>query len=174
MDFQIGKISEIDEVSIDIVIKKKADILNDIDFESDDDRILCDTIITDIEKTAAKGVLADKIVQLPFLGSMRKSPLRKVVQKNRTNFKIARTHMNKKEYQEYVGEIMREGKIEIEKEEKEKIRIKKIKSRFRKQYDSYYKNLGAEYANMFIYSMSILKEVPFNAEVQEMFDSLKD
>lgn len=174
MDFQIGKISEIDEVSIDVVIKKKADILNDIDFEHDDDRILCDTIITDIEKTAAKGVLADKIVQLPFLGSMRKSPLRKVVQKNRTNFKIARTHMTKKEYQEYVGEIMREGKIEIEKEEKEKIRIKKIKSRFRKKYDSYYKNLGAEYANMFIYSMSILKEVPFNADVQEMFDNLKD
>ena len=174
MDYQIDKISEVDEVSIDVVIKKKADILNDIGFKSDDDRILCDTIITDIEKTAAKGILADKIVQLPFLGSMRKSPLRKVIQKNRTNFKSARTHMNKKEYQAYVGEIMREGKIEIEKEEKEKIRIKKIKSRFRKQYDNYYKTLGAEYANMFIYSMTILKEVPFDANVQEMFDNLKE
>lgn len=164
----------IDDIGIEIIIKKKSDILNEIKFNNEEERLLCDSIITDIEKTAASAIIHNKSAQLPLMGVMRKSPLKAVVNKNRPNFSVARTHMTKQQYKEYVGEIMSEAKIEIEKEDKAKARIRKIKSKHKKQYDEYYKQLGQAYATMFIYSFTIFKEVPFDADVQAMFDELNE
>lgn len=173
MDF-LSSNDIIDDANINIVIKKRSDILDDLKFKFEDERLLCDSIIADIEKTAAHHILHGKIAQLPLIGNMRKSPVREVINKNKSNFKIARSHMTKQQYKEYVGDIVVDFKKEQEKKDNDKKRLRKLKSRYKKDYDNYVKQLGIEYANMFIYSRTLFKEIPFDVEVQEMFDKLKE
>ena len=53
------------------------------------------------------------------------------------------------------------------------LKMEKIIQRIIK-YDTLFKRLGKAYAEMFIYSIYILEEIPFDNEWEEQYQSLKD
>lgn len=163
------------ELSNDFVIirKTKNDILNDMDFEDEEERLLCDSIITNMETYAAKSIKEMKVVQLPFIGCVRINPVKTELKQVCTNFKFARRYMTKDEYKNHVRSYVIDIKEKQEEKDRLKIIINKIKRKNKKKYEALFKHLGKAYAEMFIYSIYILKEVPFDAEWEEHYQSLK-
>lgn len=166
-------IEELDN-NFTVISKTSSDIIQGMKFDTEEDELLCESIIDSLEKCISDGLKEDKIVQLPFLGSLRKSPLKKEVRKNYTNFKIARKYMSKEDYKAHVKAVVNDAKEKIAKDDYLKLRIKRIKSKNKKKYESFYLKIGKAYAELFIYSILLLKEVPFNQEIQDAFDNLKD
>ena len=166
----------IEELNDDFMVisKTSSDIINGMYFETEEDKLLCESIIDNLEKSISEGLKEEKIVQLPFLGCLRKSPLKKEVRKNYTNFKIARKYMSKEDYKAHVKAVVNDAKEKIAKDDFLKLRIKRIKSKNKKKYESLYLKVGKAYAEMFIFALLNLKEVPFNQEIQDAFDNLKD
>ena len=155
------------------LVKNKTDILNELDFIDEDDRLLTESIINNLERHASENIKNNNIVQLPYIGVIRKSPLREVMRSNYDNFRQARKTMNKEEYKTYVANIINEGKQKIKEAEDIKYRFKRLISRNKKTYDRYYINLGKNYANVYILALSLLDYVEFNQEVQDMYDYLR-
>lgn len=159
------------DIEYEIVIKKSNDILNELTTDIHE-RLIYESIIDGIEKGASEAIKAGKIAGLPFIGALRKSPVRQVVKDNFENFKIARKNMSADQYKEHVREIIIDAKINQEKIDKEKAYMRLVMSCNRKRYDKLYLSLGRAYADMFIKSIVWLQEVPYNEEVQQHYDNL--
>ena len=85
------------------IVKNKTDILNELNFTDDEDRFITDSIITNLEKHASESIRNGKAAQLPYIGVVRKNPLREIIRANYNNFKVARKHMTKEEYKKRVA-----------------------------------------------------------------------
>lgn len=170
-----GLINNIDEADIEysIVIKNMNDILSEV---TDDpkEKLIYESIIDGIERTASETIKNGKIAQLPSIGCVRRNPIRKVIQDNHENFRIARKNLSKDNYKEHVRAIIVDAKEQLTKVERDKLILKKTISNNKKKYDKLYITLGKAYANMFIQSILMLKEVPYVLEVQEQYDRLNN
>lgn len=156
-----------------ILIKKSTDIICELTGDINE-RLIYESIIDNLESTASQNIINNKVVQLPLIGCIRRSPLRQAMVDNYDNFKIARKNLTKEQYKEHVREVIIDAKQNLAKTDKDKLIIKRIRSRNKKRYDNLYINLGKAYAEMFILSILLLKEVPYNVEVQEHYDRLNN
>lgn len=157
-----------------INIRKTNDILNDINFIDNEERLLCESIITNLEKQASNAIRDMKTVQLPFIGCIRINPVKRELRDNFKNFRIARKNMTKEQYKDHVREYVYDIKQKQKEKDKLKTRLYKIKRHNKNKYDEYFKKLGKSYADMFIYSIYLLKEIPFDEEFENHYQSLKD
>lgn len=156
-----------------IVNKTINDILNDIDFEDEEEKLLCESIINNIEKTAASAIRDMKVVQIPFIGCIRINPVKRQIRDSYKNFRIARKNMTKEQYKDHVRSYVIDIKEKQEEADRLKIVFHRIRRNNKSKYETFYKNLGRAYAELFIMSIYWLKEVPFDAEFEEHYQSLK-
>lgn len=156
----------------EIVVNRMADIINIVSPDTEEEKLIMEAIITNIETTAAKFVKDGKIAQLPAIGCIRKNPVKQAVRANYNNFKHARTVLNKEDYADHVRGYVNEAKEKLAKEEREKLRNRKVRSINKKMYDKLYTTLGRAHAELYILSLRMFSEVPYDAEVQAMFDRL--
>lgn len=166
----VNNINEAD-FEFSIVINRMDDIVSQITSE-DEERFLYESIVTNLEKTASEAIKNGKTVSLPLIGCLRKNPIRQVIKDNRDKFAHNRTKMSKEEYKDYVRDVINTAKENIAKDDKQKIIIKKIRSSNKKKYDKYYSSIGKTYADTFIYSMTLLREVPFDPQLQDALDKI--
>lgn len=156
-----------------IISKDTDDILNDMDFNDEDERLLCESIINNLERDAAAGIRDMKIVSLPFIGCIRINPIKRKLRDAKLHLSLMRKNMSKGDYKQYVRDIVTEFREDMEKADSEKLIMTKIRRNNKKRYDEYYKKLGKAYAEMFIYSIRLMKDVPFDREWEEHYQSLK-
>lgn len=157
-----------------IISKDTNDILNDMDFNDEDERLLCESIITNLEKDAASAIRDMKTVSLPFIGCLRINPIKRKLRDAKLHLSLMRKNMSKADYKQHVKDIVHEFGQEMDKADAEKLIMTKIRRNNKKHYDELYKKLGRAYAEMFIFSIRGLKEVPFDAEWEEYYQNLKD
>lgn len=157
-----------------IISKDTNDILNDMDFNNEDERLICESIINNLEKDAAAGIRDMKVVQLPFIGCIRINPIKRKLRDAKLHLSLMRKNMSKAEYKQHVKDIVHEFGKEMSKADAEKLLMTKIRRNNKKKYDEYYKKLGRAYAEMFIYSIRVLKEVPYSQEFEDYYRNLKD
>lgn len=157
-----------------IISKDTNDILNDMDFNNEEERLLCESIINNLEKQAATEIRNMKIVSLPFIGCIRINPIKRKLRDAKLHLSVIRRNMTKSEYKQYIKDIVHEFGQEMDKSDAEKLIMKKIRSNNKKRYDALFKRLGKGYADMFIFAVRKLKEVPFNVEFEELYQTLKD
>ena len=155
------------------IINKREDILDALEFKSLEDRVMCDSIIESMDKNIAELISNNKVANIPFIGCVRKDPIRKVVVDNFNNFRIARTHLTKEQYKEHVRCVVNDAKEELKKEEFRKRYINRVRSRNKKKYDRLYIELGKHYATVYILSLYWMEAVEFDQDIQDMYDSLK-
>lgn len=161
-----------DSTDFELIVKDADDILEELEFNTEEDKLLCSSIITSMEKTIANNIKADKCVNIPFIGCMRKNVVTKTIRQNKKNFKLAKTELSKEEYKEHVKCYVRDVIEQQKNNEHERILLKKIKGRCRKKYDILYKTLGKEYAELYIRALSWIKHIPFDQEIQDAYDNL--
>lgn len=172
-DDLINELSEADSEFV-IITKSMADILNELDFKDNDEKLLCESIITNMEKAIATTIKNNDAAQIPFIGCVRRNPVKQIIRDNSQKLHFARKHMTKEEYQDYVREMVYEAKIKLRKDDARKLAVRRIKSNNKKKYDTLCITLGKAYAEMFVLAMYSFKYIPFDAEWQEQYDSIKD
>lgn len=166
-------LTDIDTDDYSIITKNTKDILNDMNFEDEDDRYMCYSIINNLEKFASDSIRAMKIVSLPFIGCLRISPVRRKLRDTKLHLHNIRQAMTKEEYKEYVTGLVKEWNEEQREADAEKLLMTKIKRNNKKKYEELYKKLGRAYANMYIKAIRLLDYVPFDLEWEEHYQELK-
>lgn len=166
-------LTDIDTDDYSIITKNTKDILNDMNFEDEDDRYMCYSIINNLEKFASDSIRAMKIVSLPFIGCLRISPVRRKLRDTKLHLHNIRQAMTKEEYKEYVTGLVKEWNEEQREADAEKLLMTKIKRNNKKKYEELYKKLGRAYANMYIKAIRFLDYVPFDLEWEEHYQELK-
>lgn len=174
MDYNMQE--HINEANIDYVIisKNKEDILNELDFENEEERYLCDAIITNLEKSASDTIRNMKVAQIPYIGCLRINPVKRKLGEAKLHLSSIRKSLTKEQYKEHVRSYVIDLKEQQAEADRIKLAITRIRRNNKKKYDTLFKRLGRAYAEMFIYSIYILEEVPFDAEWEEQYQSLKD
>lgn len=148
------------------------DILNDIHFETEDDKLLMKDIISNLESVVAKEVKNGKCVQIPYIGSLRKNPLKETLEKNRTNFRIAAKSLSKEGFKEHCSLVFKKKKDELRIRDYEKAKLKQIRKRHQKEFEQLYVEIGSAYANMYIFSKTLMRAVEFNEEFEDKIQEL--
>lgn len=156
------------------VINDREDILDALEFKSLEDRVMCESIIESMDKDIAELISNDKVANIPFIGCVRRNPIRKVITDNFNNFRIARTHLTKEQYKEHVRCIVNDAKEELKEKEFHKRFINRVRSRNKKKYERYFLTYGKAYAEMYIKAILLMEEVPFNPEVEEAFETIRN
>ena len=166
-------LTDIDTDDYSIITKNTKDILNDMNFEDEDDRYMCYSIINNLEKFASDSIRNMKIVSLPFIGCLRISPVRRKLRDTKLHLHNIRQAMTKEEYKEYVTGLVKEWNEEQREADAEKLLMTKIKRNNKKKYEELYKKLGRAYANMYIKAIRLLDYIPFDLEWEEHYQELK-
>lgn len=159
---------------LDYVEKDINDILEDIEFDNIDDELICKDIITHLETTAAEEIKNDKCVQLPFIGSIRKNPLRKVLDENRTAFKLVAKNFNKEDAKAHYASVFQEKKNELRLEDYKKAKLKEVRNRNKTKYEQLYTHLGPAYANMYLNAILMMRMVEFNQDFEDKIRELSN
>lgn len=168
---ELERIEEIDE-QYKIIRKDVNDIIEEIDFDTEDDKLICHSIITNMDKYMAKTFKENKCANIPYMGCVRKTIIARTINENKTNFKLAKTELTKEEYKDHVRSYIYDAKETQKKLDREKLILKKIRSKFNKKYKELYVKLGAAYADLFIKSLSWFQPIEFNQDIQDMYDKL--
>lgn len=157
----------------ELVTKDIKDIIEELSYKNEEDALLCESIIKGIEKNAAKFIENNKVAQIPLIGCIRKSLFRKAIVEKSEVLRAVRKNSTYEEYKEYVREVAIDIKKQLSTDKAKKQMMNSIKRKNKKKYDELCKTLGLAYANMYLYSRTLFKEIPFDADVQDMFDNIK-
>lgn len=157
-----------------IVDKNMKDILSELDFKDEEEALLCESIMSNLEKSIADGISNMKVVQLPFIGTLRINPVRRQLSNSSKAFHIARTHLTKEEYKQHVGSYVIDLKEKQAKLDRERLLIIKIKRNNKIKYNELFKKFGKAHAEMYIYAVRLMEEIPFNSEWEEQYQKLKE
>lgn len=158
--------------SLDYVEKTSKDIINDANFKTEEQELICQDIISHLERTAVEEINKGNCVQIPFIGCLRKNPLKKTLDENRTKFKAMAKHLSKEDFKEYTAETFREKKKELKRIDYIKFKTKELRNKNKAKYEQYCKVLGPAYANMFIKSIMMMDAVEFNQEFEDRLQEL--
>lgn len=159
---------------LDYVEKDINDILEDLDFDNLDDTLITKDIITHLENTAAEEIQNDKCVQLPFIGSIRKNPLRKVLDENRTAFKLVAKNLSKEDAKAHYASVFQEKKNELRREDYRKAKIREVRNKNKTKYEQYFTHLGPAYANMYLHAILMMRMVEYNQDFEDRLKELNN
>lgn len=173
-DFITSKnIEELDN-DYPLICKEIDDIINDINFEDKYESDKCRFIIEHLEDNIAKELKNKKAVSLPFVGVIRYNLIAGAMQKHYTELRLARRNMTKDDYIDYFRNIYINEKDKINSESIKIKKLKLIRKANRKKYLNYIFKFGKYYADTYIYTLSLLKEIPFDQEIQDKYDEFNN
>ena len=159
---------------IEYIEKNTNDILDSIDFADETERLLCKDIIQHLEQTTADEVKNGKCVQIPFIGSIRKNPMKQVLEDNRANFRQIAKNNTKEEAKKQFAFVFKQQKDELRREDYYKAKLKEVRNRHKDKYERYYKLIGPAYANMFLVSRLHYTPVEFDKELEDKLQELNN
>lgn len=167
---------EIEDVNDEfaLTVKDYEDIVEEINFDTEDEKLTCSSIIENMEKCIANNLKNEKCVNIPYIGNLRKNAAIMAINKHKQTMAVVRKHMSKEEYKEHVRGYVQETKQKQKELDKEKFVIKKLKNKYKKRYKLLYSRSGKAHAELFIKSLLWFKPVPFDQEVQDAYDNLKN
>lgn len=146
--------------------KRIDDILDDMSFNTNEDRERTKYIIKDMEKSFYDSFMSGKCVQIPFIGCIRFNGITYYMRSIHKRLKVIRSYLSKSEFLSYTKEIVAEYKKNEVEKDRIKLYFKKIKAANKKKYKNLIETIGISYANMYIYSIFLLKEVAHSEEFE--------
>lgn len=152
----------------------KEDIINSLEFNNKEDRILCSSIIDNIEKSISNTIKNNKCASIPYIGCLRRKFNSGVLVKEKFKLSNVRKVLNKEDYKEYCRTVFNEYKHEANLKTIETKRVKRIRKIFKKQYETYLRTINKSYADMFLFSVSNFTQVEFNEEIEEQYSRLRE
>lgn len=174
-NFQLmNNIINTDELDIDytLIYKDRDLILDDCNF-SDDDRLICDSIIDNLETEVAKQVKLNKTVSIPMIGTIEPNWYRKTFKEKSTELKEYKNTHTKEEYDKYFKDVCNSIKQDrLDKEQKAKA-IKQFKAKVLPRYIKLCTEKSVIYANAWLAMTSKLSVVEFDPEIEEVYERFR-
>lgn len=149
-----------------LIYKDIDNILDDIDFVTEDDRVLCRSIVDSLEKEAAAQLLAGQCVQLPYIGNIRRSPIKMAMISYYKEFKEKRSELSREEYVAYCKGVMKKEKMKIQNMEIHKRKMNVFKKKYLKLWMDKRKQFGDAYANLHLLCYRNWTVVEFDWDVE--------
>lgn len=149
-----------------LIYKDIDNILDDIDFVTEDDRVLCRSIVDSLEKEAAAQLLAGQCVQLPYIGNIRRSPIKMAMISHYKEFKEKRSELSREEYVAYCKGVMKKEKMKIQNMEIHKRKMNVFKKKYLKLWMDKRKQFGDAYANLYLLCYRNWTVVEFDWDVE--------
>lgn len=153
--------------------KELDDVISELNV-SDEEAILIKDIITHLETTAADEIKNDKCVQLPYIGSIRKNPLRKTLDENRTAFKVSAKILGKEKFKEHAASVFKAKQDELRLEDYKKAKLREVKNKNKTKYEQYFLQLGPAYANMYLNAILLMRMVEYDDEFEQHIQMLSN
>lgn len=172
-NIDINKIEEVNE-DFTITVKNKSDILNELNFKSEEDKLLCESIIDSLENSVYDNVRDGLTVSIPYIGNLRRNKVYESIAQSKKNFKAVRSFVSKEEYKQYVVEVIVDAKTKQLELDKRKVLITHLRRVNKKKYERYYMDFGRAYAELYLTAILWLREIPFDRDVQDAYDRLKE
>lgn len=155
-----------------LIVKDKEILINEIDF-TEREKLLCSSIIDNLEKQANEDIIAGKCISIPFLGTIQKNWYKSKVISHYKDFKQARQTLSKEEYLEYVRQTM-ESEIKEHNDAENKIKKNnKFKRKVLPQYMKLVKDRGVAYANAWLKTRQCFEVVEFDEEIEEIYERFR-
>lgn len=160
------------EVEIDytLIYKDKNNILNDIGFNNDNDRLNCEAIIDSLERQVADNIKLGNTVSIPYVGTIEKNWYKAAIKENYQDFREYKSSHTKEEYDEYFKSKCEEFKNDrAELEEKHK-REKRFKRMLLPKYNNWIKRRGVIYANAWLKTIKLMDVVEFDPDIEDIYE----
>lgn len=150
------------------------DIISLIEFESKDDAEIMRDIISLFMSDASKAIAKEKIVKIPYIGTVQKNIFRSRFNKAKTEFKELRGTLEKEEYKAEILRIRRNIKEQVKKEKENDVELRKLRRSYRKEWEFLCEKINQEYADNYIYFKygNCYSIVPFDEDVEYALQEL--
>lgn len=158
-----------------VVYKDFNNVLKDIEFANDDERLLCSSIIESLEIELATQFRNDKCVNIPYIGKLQKNIVKRNVLKNYKRFKEVSQNLTIQERREFFRAAYAEEKEKQKELANEKKKNKVIINKNYNKYISLSRKKGMAFAELYFKFKAKLEYVPFNQEIHDAYvESLSD
>ena len=152
-----------------LIYKDIDNILDDIDFANDTERLLTQSIIRSLEEEASKQFVKELAVDIPYIGTAQRNLLRKKVVESYQELKEARNTLPIEEYKKFRDELIIQKKAEVNAIEVERRLKKADRNRNYKLWVKLSRKYGIAYANCYLQFHKQLKVVEFDEELNNAY-----
>lgn len=173
MSIFINMAGVIEKSKYEVIHKDINDILNDLKID-ENDLILTKDIINGIESTAADYIKKDKTVSLPYLGTVRRNPIKKKLTEDYDEMKNARETLTREQFLEFYKNKMTNLKLEQKNKDREKHANKINLGVNKAKYEELCITVGKAYADAYIFAITHFTEVEFDQEIQDKYDEINN
>ena len=150
----------------EIEVYNKNAILNELKFTSPVEESILNDIITLYDKEIGEAIKRHLVVQIPYIGSIRKSRFYEEFSKKKTLLHLSRKYKTKEEYKEFAREVAKEAYKTANEKDRKGVIIRKIRGQNKKEYETLCKKIGKAYADMYIFAKSSFKVIPFDEDIE--------
>lgn len=158
-------------VGEDLVVKDINDIIKDDCFE---DKSLIDDIITSLEKTAVEQIKLGKVIKIPYIGNYAFNKLYLNLKEHHQELREFRKTVDINTYKSHVRKLVENTKKKLKEEIKTSLFWSKFKNKHKKRFYDLATRHGLSYAKVWLYFHSCATVVPFDKDVQYMYDKLNE
>lgn len=158
----------------DIDVVERRELIDSMNF-TEEEKLILNDIVLDVEELAVDYLNKDKLGIIPYLGTFKLNGGIRNIAKHSEEIKAAKKagatneELKNMQLKLYIDGVRKDD--ERNKEDKIYRRIKKV---YKDEYNELYKNLGKEYAEMFIWTKTLLRPIEFNQAFQEAFERLNN
>ena len=165
----IDYLSDDDNFQYVLIYKERDNILDDIEF-TEEERVLCDSIIDNLERFAFNAMNHDKCIAIPFLGTIEKHWSKSAFKEHYKEFQEVKKTSTREEYDSYVQRIMSDARKErLDREHKIKT-MRRFKNKMLPKWNNLVNKKGVAYANFWLYSITHFDVIEFDEEIQEIYE----
>ena len=160
------------DVDLDyILIYKDRDlIINNIGFDNEDDKLICEAIIDNLEAEAAKHIKAGNTVSIPFVGTIEHNWYKKGIKDSYKELKEYKVNHTEEEYKEHFKATCNNIKEQHKELEDKYKRDKRFKAKFLPKYTNYCIKKGIIYANAWLKTITMMTVVEFDPDIEDIYE----
>ena len=158
----------------DIEVIERRELINSMNL-TEEEKLIMNDIVLDVEELAVDYLNNDKLGIIPYLGTFKLNGGIKNIAKHSEELKAAKkAGATKEELKDMQLQFYIEGVKKDEQLTKEEKVYRQWKKVYKKEYNELYQTVGKSYAEMFIWTKTLLKPIEFNPAFQEAYERLNN
>ena len=158
----------------DIEVIERRELINSMNL-TEEEKLIMNDIVLDVEELAIDYLNNDKLGIIPYLGTFKLNGGIKNIAKHSEELKAAKkAGATKEELKDMQLQLYIEGVKKDEQLTKEEKIYRQWKKVYKKEYNELYQTVGKTYAEMFIWTKTLLKPIEFNPAFQEAYERLNN
>lgn len=156
----------------DIDVIERRELIDSMNL-TEEEKLILNDIVLDVEELAVDYLNKDKLGIIPYLGTFKLNGGIRNIAKHSKEIKAAKkAGATNEELKNMQLKLYIDGVRKDDAKNKEDKIYRQIKKVYKDEYNELYQNLGKAYAEMFIWTKTLLKPIEFNQAFQEAYERL--